>query len=220
MPNLPPGLRIVALSLLLVTLSAHGCVTPEPRAFRHPGFNPLEIRRPALVLQLSLGQTGFPGEGEFSPRKENSFPSAFEIALLEGFNTEGILPVDVTLSTRRSPGGTPFEGIDRRQALDRGRALHADIVVILDATFSRRDLVFCREERRPFITRATLWMLGVEVLRVGDGTPLLVEPPGPALQLSDIEPDCERGRIERRRSTQELLHLAVQKVLALLLRRK
>lgn len=213
------ALRRVALSLLPVTLCAQGCVTPEPRAFRHPDFRPLEIRRPVLVLQLSLGQTGFRGEGEFSPREQNSIPDAFEIAVLEGLNAEGILPVDVTLSPRRSTSGTPFKGIDRRQALDRGHALHADVVVILDASLSRRDLVFCREERRPFIARATLWIVGAEVLRVADGARLLIEPPGPELQLSDVEPDCERRRIERRLSTQELLNLAVQKILARLLRR-
>ncbi len=213
------ALRRVVFSLLLVTPYAQGCVTPEPRAFRHPDFRPLEIRRPALVLQLSLGQTGFRGEGEFSPWEQNSIPDAFEIALLEGLNAEGILPVDVTLLPRRSTSGTPSKGIDRRQALDRGRALHADVVVILDAFLSRRDLVFCREERRPFVARATLWMLGVEVLRVVDGTRLLIEPLGPTLQLSDVEPDCGQGRIERRLSTQELLNLAVQKILALLFRR-
>lgn len=211
MPNPRRALRRVALSLLPVTLCAQGCVTPEPRAFRHPDFRPHEIRRPALVLQLSLG--------EFSPREQNSIPDAFEIALLEGLNAEGILPVDVTLLPRRSTSGTPSKGIDRRQALDRGRALHADVVVILDASLSRRDLVFCREERRPFVARATLWMLGAEALRVADGTRLLIEPLGPTLQLSDVEPDCGQGRIERRLSTQELLNLAVQKILALLFRR-
>lgn len=211
MPNPRRALRRVALSLLPVTLCAQGCVTPGPQAFRHPDFRPHEIRRPALVLQLSLG--------EFSPREQNSIPDAFEIALLEGLNAEGILPVDVTLLPRRSTSGTPSKGIDRRQALDRGRALHADVVVILDASLSRRDLVFCREERRPFVARATLWMLGAEALRVADGTRLLIEPLGPTLRLSDVEPDCGQGRIERRLSTQELLNLAVKKILALLFRR-
>lgn len=219
MPYLRRELRRVALPFLFVAFGAHGCVTPEPPAFRHPSFTPLEIRKPALVLRLSLGQTGFPGVGGFPPREANSFPDAFEIAVLEGFNAEGILPVDVIISTRRSTSDLPFEGIDRRQALDRGHTLHADVVVILDASFSWRDLVFCRAERRPFITRATLWRLGVEVLRVADGTRLLIEPPGPALQLSDVEPDCERGRIERRIGAQELLALVVQRALTLLLRR-
>jgi len=213
--------RLATLLLLPVALGLPGCGISEPRAFRHPDFTPLNIRRPAVLLQVSLDQAALLGEGERSPRERSSIPEAFEIALLEGLNAEGILPVDVTLSARRSTpaGRAPFEGIDRRQALDRGRALDADVVVIVGAVLSRLDLVFCREGRRPFIARTTLWTLGAEILRVADRARLLVEPPGPTLQLGDVEPDCERGGIGRRLSVQELLDAAVHRILSLLLRR-
>lgn len=212
--------RLAPLSLLLVALGLPGCGTSELRAFRHPDFTPLKIRRPAVVLQVSLDRAGSLGEGEFSAREQRSIPDAFEIALLEALNAEGILPVDATVSVGRSTlASAPFEGIDRRQVLDRGRTLGADVVMIVGASLARRDLVFCREERRPFIARAALWTLAAEVLRVADGARLLIEPPAPAWQLADVEPDCERGRIGRRLSAQELLDALVQRVLSLLLRR-
>ena len=212
--------RAVTLPLLGVLLLTSGCATSEPPAFRHSDFRPAQIRRPAVMLQVSLDPTGLPGEGEFLPREWNSIPEAFEIALLEGLNAEGILPVDVSLSARPSSrGAVPFERIDRRQALERARTVKADVVLILDVSLSRRDRVYCQEERRPFMARTTLWTLGAEVVRVADGARLLIEPPGPTLRLGDVEPDCERGRIGRRLSAQELLDATVQQVLSLLLRR-
>ena len=174
-----------------------------------------------VVLQVSLERTGFVGEGEFSSREQSSIPDAFEIAFLDGLNAEGILPVDVTVSARRAsrPGSTPFEGIDQGLALQRARALNADVVMILDASLSRQDMIFCREERRPFVARATLWTLGALVLRVTDGARLLVEPPGSGLRVMDVEADCQRRRIDRRLSAQELVDAGVRRGLSLMLGR-
>ncbi len=216
------------LSLLLAALLVSGCATPGPSAFRHPDFRPASIRRPAVVLQVSLEQTELLGEGEFSRRERSSIPEAAEIALLEGLNAEGILPVDVTLSARGSSRDSAgaFERIDRKQALERARTLHADVVLIVDVSLSRQDLVYCRAGPsaagaggRPFIARTTFWTFGVEVLRVVDGVRLLVEPPAPAHRLRDIEPECDRGRVGRRLSAEEMLETAVRELLALLLRK-
>ena len=212
--------RFIALPFLVVFL-LQGCATPGPAALRHPAFRPAEIRRPFVVLQVSLEHTGFIGEGEFSAQERASIPEALEIALLEALNAEGIIPGEVTLSARRSSrdSAASLEGIDRKQALERARALKADVVMILDVSLSRRDLVYCREERRRFVARTTLWALGAEVLRVADGARLLVEPPGPALRQGDVEPECDRGRVARRLSAQELVDRVVERGLSLLLGR-
>lgn len=223
-----PRFRSGGLPLLLAALLASSCATPQPSAFRHPDFRPASIRRPVVVLQVSLEQTSLLGEGEFSRRERSSLPEAVEIALLEGLNAEGILPVDVTLSARgfSRDGAVSFERIDRRRALERARTLNADVVLIVGISLSRRDLVYCRAGTRasgaggrPFVAPTTLWTLGAEVLRVADGARLLVEPPGLARQLTDIEPECDRGRIGRRLSAHEMLQRAVQELLALLLRK-
>jgi len=181
-----------------------------------------------VVLQVSLEQTDLFGEGEFSRRERRSIPDAVELALLEGLNAEGILPVDVTLSAQRSSRNSAgaFERIDRTQAIERARTLHADVVLIADVSLSRRDLVYCRAGTRaggaggrPFVARTTLWTLGAEALRVADGIRLLVEPPGPARRLEDVEPDCDSGRISRRLSVEEMAQRAAQELLVLLLRK-
>ncbi len=175
-------LSLLALPLVLLVLLASGCATPEPSAFRHPDFKPTSIRRPAVVLQVSLEQTELLGEGEFSRRERSSIPDAVEIALLEGHNAEGILPVDVTPFARGSSrdSALAFERIDRTQALKRARTLNADVLLIADVSRARQDLVYCRAGTRasgaggrPFVARTTLWTLGAEVLRVADGTRLL-----------------------------------------------
>lgn len=159
------------------------------------------------------------GEGEFSPRERSSIPETVEIGLLEALNAEGIVPVDVTLFALGSyrDSASPFERLDRKQALERARALRADVVLILDVFLSRRDVVYCRAARRPFVARTTIWALGAEVLRVADGTRLLMEPPGSQSRQGDVESDCDRGRIERRLSTQEQADRAVRQGLSLLL---
>lgn len=213
--------KYMGLALLPLTLVAWGCGTLKPAALRHPDFRPDAIRRPAVVLQVSLDPGGLLGEGEFSARERTSIPEAFEIALLEGLNAEGILPVDVTRSARQASRDSlsPLWGGDRRQALARARTLKADVLLILSASLSRLDVVYCREARRPFMARTTVWTLGAEVVRVTDGARLLLEPSGAAQGLGDVEPDCDQGRISRRLSTQELLDMAVQRGLALLLGR-
>ncbi len=219
-PAEPMGMfALTPLAILLLALASSGCATPGPKALRHPHFRPSEIRRPAVVLQVSVDHTGFLGQGEFSRQERDSVPEAFELTFLDKLNAEGILPVDVTVVAQRDyrAHSTVLERIDRNEALKRARALKADTVLILDARLSRGNLVYCPTERRPFVARTTFWSLAADVVRVADGTHLLIEPPGPALRVGNVEPDCERGRISRSLSSHELLEAAVQRAVSLLL---
>ncbi len=211
-------MRVLATLLLALTL-AQGCVSPGPVAFRDPGFRPSQIRRPAILLRVSLDRTGAFGEGEFSAQERAALPEAYEAALLEGLNAEGILPVDISLVANRSSRGSqePLEGIDRAQARSRGETVNADYVVIVDVRFYRRELVHCREAGRPFVALTTVATAGLELHRLRAGARLLVEPPGPELQATDLVADCERRRATRRTS-QEIMEESVGKVLRRLLK--
>lgn len=209
--------RAAGLPFLVGALLAAGCARPEPAALRHPEFKPASIRRPAVVLRLSLEQFGGVDEGGAGRRGRGALGEAVEIALLEGLNAEGILPVDVTLSARSASRSSAER--DRAQALERARTLKADVLLIAEVSLVQRDLVYCRIERRPFLARTTLWTIGAEVVRIADGTRLLIEPADAAHQLGDIEPDCDRRRIERRLSAQEMLERTIQELLALVFRK-
>ena len=210
-------MRVLAPLLLALTL-VQGCVSPGPAAFRDPGFRPSQIRRPAIALRVSLNRTGAFGEGEFSAQERAALPEAYEAALLEGLNAEGILPVDISLTANRSSRGSqaPLEGFDQAQARSRGEAVNADYVVIVDVRLGRRELVHC-EAGRPFRALTTVAAAGLELVRLRDGARLLVEPPGNELQATDLVADCERRRATRQTS-QELMEESVGKVLRRLLK--
>lgn len=197
-----------------------GCVSPGPVALRHPEYRPAEIRRPAVVLQVSLDQTGF-GEGEFASQERASIPDRFEAGLIDALNSQGIFPLDVALTAQRSYRGTsnPIDRIDRAQALARARSLRADVLLLVDMHLARADLVYCRETRRPFRARSTLLAVTLEVLRVSDGTRLLLEPPAGDQLLTDIEAECGRERSIRRLSMEELAGAGISRALTLLMRR-
>lgn len=212
-------MRVLSTLLLALTL-VQGCVSPGPAGFRDPSFRSSQIRRPAIVLRVSLDRTGAFGEGEFSAQERAALPEAYEAALLERLNAEGIPPADISLTPNRSFRGSreSLEGIDRAQALSRGETVNADYVVIVDVRLSRRELVHCREAGRPFVALTTVATAGLELLRLRDGARLLVEPPGPDLQATDIVADCERRRIARRASSEETMEESAGKVLQRLLK--
>lgn len=191
-----------------------GCATPEPGAVRHPAYRPAEIRRPAVVLQVSLDQTGF-GEGEFTSEERASLPEQFEARLIDGLNAQGIFPLDVALTANRAyrKGSSPFDHLDRGQALARARSLGADVLLLADMHLGRRDLVHCRGARRPFVARTTVVAVTLEVLRAADGTRLLLEPPAADLRLTDVEAECAPERSVRRLSAEELSDAAISRIL-------
>ena len=212
------SLRRVKPALLALGLLT-GCASPGPLAMRHPEYRPAEVRRPAVVLQVSLDQTGF-GEGEFTKEERASIPDQFEAGLIDALNNQGIFPHDVVLTAQRAYRGSsnPIERIDRAQALARARSLRADVLLLVDMHLGRKDLVYCRVTRRPFRARSTLLAVTLEVLRVSDGTPLLREPPA-GEPLTDIEAECGRERSIRRLSMEELAGAGISRALTLLLRR-
>lgn len=178
-----------------------GCVSPGPVALRHPDFRPADLRRPAVVLQVS---------GEFASRERATISDRFEAGLIDALNGQGIFPLDVAVST----SGT----LDRGQALARARSLRADALLLLEMNLGRRDLLYCRETRRPFAARTTVLAVTLEVLRVSDGARLLLEPPGDP-PLTDIEVECGPERSIRRLSIEELAGAGISRALTLLLRR-
>lgn len=178
-----------------------GCVSPGPVALRHPEYRPTEIRRPAVVLQVSLDQAGF-GEG---------VPDLFEAGLIDALNNQGIFPLDVALTTSTM--------LDRGHALARARSLRADVLLLVDMHLRRRDVVYCRGTSRPFVAPSTVLAVMIEVVRASDGTRLLLEPAGADPPLTDIEADCGRQRSVRRLSIEELAGAGISRALTLLLRR-
>jgi hypothetical protein len=169
---------------------------------RHPDYRPADIRRPAVVLQVS---------GEFPSREAASISDRVEAGLIDALNGQGIFPLDVTVSTSRT--------LDRGQALARAQSLRADTLLLLEMHLGQRDVVYCRETRRPFAARSTLLAVTLEVLRVSDGARLLLEPPDAAHPLTDIEAECGREPSAHRLSLEELAGTGISRALTLLLRR-
>ena len=199
----------------------HGCASVAPVAMRDPAYRPSEIRRPAVALQVSLDQTGF-GEGEFTSQERADLPERFEAGFIDGLNAGGVFPLDVALTALRHyrGGSAPIDRLDRGQALARAGSLGADVLLVVDMHLSRRDPTYCREVHRPLVVRgATVVAVTLEVLRVSDGTRLLVEPPDADLTLSDVDPQCTPEGRPRRLPPEELADAAVSRILTRLLRR-
>ncbi len=199
--------------LVLLLLLAAGCADLSPHgpvSWRAPGFRPSAVRRPAVYLQVSVDRAG-----PFSERERASIPEQYEAALQEALNDLGILPVDLVLVARRAFAGNdrPLTRVGMRQALSRARETGAEQLLILDARLSRRDLIHCRDSRRPLTGPTTFWETGMELLRVTDGEPLITDPPGDEQRVADVELDCQRGRLIQRKGMDEMIEESVKKVL-------
>lgn len=179
-----------------------GCMSPGPAAMRHTDYRPADIRRPAVVLQVS---------GEFASREAASISDRVEAGLIDALNGQGIFPLDVAVSTSRT--------LDRSQAVARARSLRADALLLLEMHLGHRDVVYCRETRRPFAARSTLLAVTLEVLRVSDGARLLLEPPDADHPLTDIEAECGREPSVHRLSLEELAGQGISRALTLLIKR-
>lgn len=173
------------------------------------------------MLQVSLDQTGF-GKGEFSEQERASLPEQFEAALIDGLNARGLFPLDVALAAQRTyrGGAIPIDRLERTPALTRAKHLDADVLLIVDIHVGRRDLLHaCRETGRRFLARTTVVAITLEVLRVSDGTRLLMKSPAPAPGLMDVELACAPGGGVRRLPPEELTDAAVSHILTVLLGR-
>ena len=177
-------------------------MSPGPAAVRHPDYRPANIRRPAVVLQVSR---------EFASREPAGISDRFEAGLIDALNGQGIFPLDIAVSTSKT--------LDRGQALARAQSLRADALLLLEMHLERRDVVYCREMRRPFAARSTVLAVTLEVLRVSDGARLLLEPSDADHPLTDIEAECGAERSIRRLSMEELAGAGISRALTLLMKR-
>jgi hypothetical protein len=196
--------KLTMLALCLLSGCAFGS-SSNTHALREPGFRASMVRRPALLMRVSVSD-------ELSQPERDRIPEDYQAAVVEGLDRLGILIVDVaTVPPGRSRA---LEGIDRAPALARAREAGADHLIIVDARLSRGDLPHCKQSGRTLAGPTTYWDSGLEIDRVSDGKPLLVDPPVEDLRAVDVELDCKKGRLIRRRSMDELITDSVGLVLA------
>jgi len=174
-------------------------------ASREPGFRATSVRRPAVLVRVSV-------PAELDKRERDRIPENYEATVVEGLERVGILAVD--LASVPGSSSRPLEGLDRAAALTRAREAGAEQLVIVDARLSRGDLVHCKQSGRARSGPTTYWDVGLEIRRVADGQPLLVEPPAEDLRAVDVELDCKTGKLIRRKSMDELITDSVGLVLA------
>jgi hypothetical protein len=172
----------LALAALLVAsgCAAGGGMTPS----REPGFRATSVRRPALLVRVSV-------PAELDKRERDRISENYEAAVVEGLERVGILAVDMVSVPGTS--ARPLEGLDRAAALSRAREAGAEQLVIVDARLSQGDLTHCRQSGRARSGPTTYWDVGLEIRRVADGQPLLVEPPAEDLRAVDVDLDARPG---------------------------
>jgi hypothetical protein len=192
---------------MLALLAAWGCAggLGGTTASREPGFRAASVRRPALLVRVSVPP-------ELGQRERDRIVEDYQAAVLEGLERMGILVVDMATA----PGGSsrPLQGIDRPAALGRAREAGAEQLVIVDARLARDSLTHCKQMGRARSGPTTFWDVGLEIRRVSDTQPLLVEPPAEDLRAVDVELDCKTGRVIRRKSMDELISDSVGLALA------
>jgi len=192
---------------LLALLAAWGCAGSlgGTTASREPGFRAASVRRPALLVRVSVPP-------ELGQRERDRIVEDYQAAVLEGLERMGILVVD--MATAPGSSSRPLQGIDRPAALGRAREAGAEQLVIVDARLARDNLTHCKQMGRARSGPTTFWDVGVEIRRVSDTQPLLVEPPAEDLRAVDVELDCKTGRLIRRKSMDELISDSVGLALA------
>src|SRR5436309_9308401 len=188
-------------ALALLGLAATACVSPggvEPGPIRAADFRPTQVRQPAVVVRLAFA-------GQLSERE--ALPAEYEGALLEGLNTRAVLAKDVEILAQGDAK------LDAHAALARARTLGADHAIVVDVRVATGEAIFCRESRRPFRARVTVWSQSVQVLRANDGAARLALPGDAGLTVTDLDADCEDPRASRRLATGEAIASAVARLL-------
>jgi hypothetical protein len=166
-------------------------------------FKPAEVRQPAVMLRVTFGP------GNFAASDRAALATSYEGALLEALNARAVATRDVT---RVQEGG-----LDAKTALARAREVGADHAVLVDVRVEQAPTLFCRASRRPFRATATVWSQALEVLRASDGARrLAVE--GQALAVTDVDAVCDDPGASRRRTGEETVGDAVNRLLTRLLR--
>jgi len=192
-------------ALLAALLTASGCAGGGTPASREPGFRAASVRRPALLVRVTV-------PAELDQRDRDRISENYQAAVLEGLERLGILAVD--MATVPGTSSRPLEGLDRPAALRRAREAGAEQLVIVDARLAKDTLTHCRRAGRAVSGSTTFWDVGLEIRRVADTQPLLVEPPAEDFRAVDVELDCKTGRLIRRKSMDELITDSVGLVLA------
>jgi hypothetical protein len=192
------------LAVLALLLPAGCASSSNSTALREPGFRASTIRRPALLVRVSVPD-------DLNQRERARIPEDYQAAVVEGLDRLGILAVDVAVAP--SGRNRALDGIDRASALTRAREAGAESLVIIDARLARGDLRHCTGSGRSLVGPTTYWDAALEIDRVSDSKPLLVEPPSEELRAVDVELDCKTGRLIRRRSMDELINDSVRLVL-------
>ena len=195
-----PGVLLAAACASPVSSSV-----PSPAPPRASEYRSAELRQPALFVRLTFGA------GDFDARDREAIAAQYEGALLDALNARGVLVRD-TRVTPSSQGA-----VTTAIALARAREVQADHVVLVDVRVARQPEVFCRDTRRPFQTTATVWTQGVTVLRTADGAARMTVEPDRARAVVDFEPDCEQPRESQRRSREETVTEAVDRLVRRLL---
>jgi len=202
MPRAARAVRLASLAVpaLLAAACAAG-LEGEPAPARAPDFRPEQVRRPLVLVRLVRGA------GRWEERESRALPDEYQGALLEALNARAVLAREVQVRGEREGGLEP------RAALARAREVGADHVVLVEIRVSQVQPVFCRDGRRPFRAAATLWSQSLQVLRAQDGAVRLSVAAGSALDLLDVEPDCENPGESRQRSAGEVIDEAVRRML-------
>ena len=192
---------------MLALLAAWGCAGSlgGESPSREPGFRAASVRRPALLVRVSVPP-------ELGQRERDRIVEDYQAAVLEGLERMGILVVD--MATVPGSSSRPLQGIDRPAAVGRAREAGAEQLVIVDARLARDNLTHCKQMGRARSGPTTFWDVGVEIRRVSDTQALLVEPPAEDLRAVDVELDCKTGRLIRRKSMDELISDSVGLALA------
>src|SRR5262249_36126185 len=190
-------------SALVAVVAFAACASPNTSAapMRATDFNPRQIRQPAIFVAITIGNG-------LSPRDGAELTTIYEGVLVEGFNARAVLP--------RGVRGGGEGRLDAQAALARAREIGADHAVLIRVSVARGDRLFCREARRPVRGAATTWQQEADVLRVSDGARRAALG-GEGLEVTDADVDCNDPRASRRRSTDETVSDAVNRLLTRLL---
>jgi len=196
-------MRALALACLLLAGCASTTGSPGSRESTPPvPFDARLFRQPAVMVRVEVRQPA-------SNRESEAIPDDYQGLLLEALNAKAIVPRDVTIVPAR-------EKLDRGRALARAREVGADHALLVDVSVSRAQIPFCTGTRRAFLAAALNVAQQVVVIRASDGR---VGWSSERLEATSVEPDCETPRESQRRSTNETLQAAVDRLLARLLGR-
>ena len=196
---------VLTCALMLAGCAASSSTPESPRGAATPtaSFDARTFRQPAIVVRVEVRQS------QVSKRETEAIPDDYQGLLLEGLNAKAIVPRDVTIVGAR-------EKLDQARAVARAREIGADHALLVDVAVARAETLFCRGTRRAFTAVTLNVAQEATVIAATDGA---VRWKAERLEATSIEPDCETPRDSQRRSTNETLQAAIDRLLTRLLGR-